>query len=160
MRTSRAWPSLLAVACQLGGPEGSPSALSEVEGGGRLDTEERATATDAGAPPRPEPPTSCAAPAGLLCDPVSGARCLPLTQCVVDPNASAAAAYCVLSGAPLGAACAQDPLSTTCPPQHTCSAGQCREYCYCDLDCDAGTACTDPSGQGGSEAFRLCAPAP
>lgn len=118
--------------------------------------------SDAGAvepPELAEPAERCTAPAGLLCDPVSGAGCPPLTQCVVDPNASAAAAYCVLGGVALGAACTQDPLSTSCPPQRTCVEGQCRRYCYCDSDCDDGDACTQPSRQGPSDAFRLCAAA-
>jgi hypothetical protein len=78
-------------------------------------------------------------------------------QCVVDPSASQPAAYCSFSGAPLAMGCTQDALSTTCPPQHTCVAGECREYCYCDADCANGMACADPSGQGGSDAFKLCA---
>ena len=114
-------------------------------------------AVDGGFPPPPPAPQTCDAPADLLCDPVSNAGCLPLTQCVVDPNASMAATYCVVASLSLDAACTQDLLSTSCPPQHTCVAGQCREYCYCDADCDDGAPCTDPSGQGGSDAFELCA---
>lgn len=114
---------------------------------------------DAGSPPRPAP-ASCTAPAGLLCDPVSNAGCLPLTQCVIDPNASTAAAHCVIASFSLDPACTQDLLSTSCPPEHTCIAGQCREYCYCDADCDDGATCDDPSGQGGSDAFKLCAHEP
>lgn len=112
---------------------------------------------DGGSPPLEPAPQTCAAPAGLLCDPVENAGCLPLTQCVVDPNASAAATYCVVASISLDGACTQDLLSTSCPPQHTCIAGQCREYCYCDADCEDGAACTNPSGQGGSDAFKLCA---
>jgi len=112
---------------------------------------------DAGSPPLQTPPARCAAPADLVCDPVSNDGCLPLTQCVVDPNAAVATGYCVVASFSLDTACTQDLLSTSCPPQHTCIAGQCREYCYCDADCDDGAACTDPSGQGGSDAFKLCA---
>jgi hypothetical protein len=144
-----------------GSEEASPSDGLEEPGptggfqaGGATDGSEEGGAT----PAAPDAPSaSCTAPAGLICEPVSGTGCLPLMQCVVDPNASAAAAYCLFSGAPLDMTCTQDPLGTTCPPQHTCIAGECREYCYCDSDCQSGTACTDPSGQSGSDAFKLCA---
>jgi hypothetical protein len=112
---------------------------------------------DGGVPPPAPSPQTCDAPTDLLCDPVSNEGCLPLTQCVVDPNAAAAAGYCVVASISLDGACTQDLLSTSCPPEHTCIAGQCREYCYCDADCDDGSACSDPSGQGGSDVFKLCA---
>jgi hypothetical protein len=99
----------------------------------------------------------CTAPAGLECDPVSGEGCLPLMQCVVDTESKVPAAYCVFSGIQLDVTCTQDGLSTDCPPQHTCVMGECRKYCYCDSDCENGAACADPSGEGGSTAFKLCA---
>jgi len=95
-------------------------------------------------------------PAGLVCDPVTNVGCLPLTQCLVDPNA-ADAAYCVFTSISLGTTCTQNFLSTSCPPEHSCVAGQCREYCYCDADCSSG-ACTEANDPGGSSAFRLCSP--
>lgn len=136
-----------------------PSATGVLDADGATDGSEDGDAT-----PEPAMPVdagsamaTCAAPAGLICEPVSGTGCLPLMQCVVDPNASAAAAYCLFSNAPLAMGCTQDPLGTSCPPHHTCIAGECREYCYCDADCESGTPCTEPSDQGGSDAFKLCA---
>jgi hypothetical protein len=136
-----------------------PPPIGGFEGGGATDgsAEGDATPAPAIAPEADSPLATCTAPTGLICEPVSGTGCLPLMQCVVDPNASAAAAYCLFSAAPLAMGCTQDPLGTSCPPRHTCIAGECREYCYCDSDCQSGTACTDPSGQGGSDAFKLCA---
>jgi hypothetical protein len=136
-----------------------PRATGGFEAGGAPDGSEEGGATPEPAmPPEADAPmATCTAPAGLICEPVSGTGCLPLMQCVVDPNASVAAAYCLFSNAPLAMGCTQDPLGTSCPPRHTCIAGECREYCYCDSDCQSGTACTDPSGQGGSDAFKLCA---
>ncbi len=101
--------------------------------------------------------SGCDAPDDLDCDPVSGDGCLPfLEQCIVDPASSEPAATCVLGGIQLDDTCTQDEFSTDCPPQYTCVMGQCRKYCYCDADCDLGTACKDPSGEGGSTVFKLC----
>jgi hypothetical protein len=96
---------------------------------------------------------NCDPPSDLECDPVSGEGCLPFTQCLA--GSSSAAASCVFGGIQLGATCTQDELGTDCPPQHTCVMGVCREYCYCDADCENGAACEAPSGEG-STRFRLC----
>ncbi len=47
-------------------------------------------------------------------------------------------------------------LYTTCPTGFTCKQGACRKYCYCDTDCADGDTCSEPSGQGGSDLFKLC----
>jgi hypothetical protein len=139
-----------------GPSDGSEEPVATGAGGATDGSEEGGATPELPLAPPDSPLAGCAAPAGLICEPVSGTGCLPLMQCVVDPNASAAAAYCLFSNAPLAMGCTQDPLGTSCPPQHTCIAGECRQYCYCDSDCQSGTACTDPSGQGGSDAFKLC----
>ena len=110
-------------------------------------------AADGGSPLLPSA-ASCAAPAGLACDPVNDVGCLPLTQCIIDADASSDAARCVITSISLDASCIQDLFSTSCPPEHTCVAGRCREYCYCDADCSNG-ACTEASSPDG--VFRLCA---
>lgn len=110
------------------------------------------SSADAGTLPAPKPAQSCTAPPGLLCDPVANTGCLPLMQCITEPNG--AAAQCVFSGVPLGATCTQDALSTTCPPGRACVAGECREYCYCDADCEGGGECAGSS----PDVVRLCTP--
>ena len=169
---------MLSAACRLGGPEGSPTALTEPAPDAPVeepdDDEDDAVTADPPAPgPEPSAPppatvdaatpaapgapsTSCQAPANLECDPVSGEGCFPLMQCVVDPTSTKPAAYCLFSGLLLDVTCLQDDISTNCPPQFTCVMGECRKYCYCDADCDDGAPCSDASGEGGSDAFKIC----
>jgi hypothetical protein len=114
------------------------------------------SALDGSTEPQPDASLDhCAPPPDLACDPVSGEGCLLFMQCLADPSSSAPAAYCVLSGIQLLETCEQGVLSTDCPPRHTCVMGQCRQYCYCDADCDHGAACGEPSSEG-SARFRLC----
>jgi hypothetical protein len=174
-----AFASLLGAACRLGGPEGSPTDLIAIDGASppdERDARDQPAEADPGAPADPAAidaqsapvdaavpaapdatSATCEAPVGLECDPVSGEGCLPLMQCVVDPSSNQPAAYCIFSSILLDVTCAQDELSTDCPPQTTCIMGVCREYCYCDADCDDGSACTEASGEGGSGVFKLCA---
>jgi hypothetical protein len=123
--------------------------VDRIDEDGRPDDIQTGSASaDASAPP---PSESCAPPPGLLCDPVANTGCLPLMQCIADPSGGVETAHCVFAGVPLGTACTRDALSTTCPPGQACILGQCREYCYCDADCEAGEC-------GNQATFGLCTP--
>ncbi|MFT3926456.1 MAG: hypothetical protein QM778_28180 [Myxococcales bacterium] len=92
------------------------------------------------------------------CDPVTGTNCTQgINQCVVDPDSPTAAGRCVFPSAALATGCDENGLYTTCPTGFTCKQGECRKYCYCDTDCDQDDTCSEPSGQGASDIFKLCA---
>lgn len=91
------------------------------------------------------------------CDPVKGTNCtMGINQCVVDPDSATPAGRCVFPSAALPMGCDENVLYTTCPSGFTCKQGECRKYCYCDTDCDQGDTCSESSGQGGSDVFKLC----
>lgn len=104
-------------------------------------------------------------PIGVACDAKPMGVCNPLTnegcapelsqQCAVDLAAPNLAGYCIFS-APLdggAVACLNTGLTESCPPTETCFGGECRRYCLCDDQCDAGQCCTDPIGTQG---FKVC----
>jgi hypothetical protein len=154
----------LTPACRFGGLEGDAIELIEL-------VEAEDAGEDSDALPPLAPPSSpnydddagagggACGPASVLgCDPVRGTSCTPgFNQCVVDPSSPMPAGRCVLSVGSLGGPCDENGLYSTCPPSLTCVQGVCRKYCYCDADCDAGSSCSEPTGQGTAEVFKLCA---
>jgi hypothetical protein len=177
---------VLLSACRFGGPGGDALALVEPRRDGGSDAAGLEPAPPVGdgdgepAPDAPldasEPPLvtedasvsaadasddasaaeQCNRPAPTGCDPVHNTGCTAgVTQCVLDPESSAPAGRCVFSG-PAETGCTESALSTTCPAQHTCRAGACRKYCFCDADCEPGESCSEPIDGAQASFVRLC----
>jgi hypothetical protein len=104
------------------------------------------------------PAESCEpAMAIAVCDPVRNTGCPALTQCDIEPTATAATGRCVFYQAPLDpSACASNVYASTCAAQSACVANACRSVCYCDADCPAGERCTDTAAPGPAGVFKLC----
>jgi hypothetical protein len=124
-------------------------------GGGETGAQDAATANDAGP----------AQDAAAQCEPFSVEGCNPVTnetcpdslamQCAID-HLAILTGYCIFSSPTppaLGGDCLNTGVTESCPPTSTCVDGTCRELCYCDIDCTAGTCCTDPVADTG---FKVC----
>ena len=160
-------------ACRFGGPTGGALELEEsfddalVGDGGTEDGGDVVSPSSPEAPaplqPQETPPVEagvggqCGQASVPGCNPVHGTSCTPgLSQCIVDHASPTPAGRCVFPSQPLDVGCDENELFTTCPPLFACLTGECRKYCYCAADCDAGDSCSEPAGQGSAALFKVC----
>jgi hypothetical protein len=146
------------------GGGGGAGPVSPLDAAIDVDDAGPATANDARAPGGPaldagaEGGPTCAPPSPpAVCDPVNDTGCEPGSQCDVDLFQGGLAGVCVFSTPYDAGPCTMTPLSQSCPGEHTCVLGVCRQLCFCDADCAPGECCVEPLDTLG---WTLCARCP